>query len=83
MNNIRADYVRIILMEANGDCSPLDIPALERLMMACIIADLPTIQVQASPTNRSRAASAARFILRKHEFATARHDSETQHAKAH
>ncbi len=79
MANIRADYIRIILMEANA-CQTLDIPALELLMTACIIGDEQTVRLQAAPTRTTRAAQAARFIMRKHDFATRRQESENSHA---
>ncbi len=79
MCSIRADYIRIILMEANS-AAPLDIKSLELLMHACVLSDLATIEKQAEPKYTTRAAQAARFILRKHQFASRRQESETQHA---
>lgn len=84
MNHIQADYVRIILMEANAECSPLDIGGLEILMHACITRSMGVIETQAEERRLGPAARAARFILRKHKFATARQASilETEHGKA-
>lgn len=73
--SLKCDFGHILLMEANGDLSPLDIPALNHLLQLCISNDLPAIRSLAIPTNRSRSASAARFILRKHDFNIARETS--------
>lgn len=75
---ILCDFGHILLMEANGDLSPLDIPALNNVLSLCIKGDLPSLRKLANPTDRSRAASAARFILRKHDFAVGREASRQE-----
>lgn len=79
---LRCDFAHICLMEANGDLSPLDIPKLAHLLNLCIQGDINEITNLAHPSNRSRAAIAARYILRKHQFALdLEHNTREQQAQ--
>jgi hypothetical protein len=62
------NFVHILLMEANGDLSPLDIPALESIYDLCMKGDTQALNQLSDnhPSHRIRAT--ARFILRKHHF---------------
>lgn len=72
---IYADYPRILLMEANGDCPTVEVPGLVDLLNACIEGDEVKLRTYALLDPRQRVRSAAAFILRKHEFEVARSES--------
>ncbi len=69
---IKADFIRIILWEANAENAfEPDIVGLRELMLACISGDPKEVEHFAED-HRPHVRSAANFILRKHRFELAK-----------